>query len=630
MLNFGQILLLMSFTLCGICGVFSIKKEYIKRPQQIYLYLNIANILALIAFIFLLGKYVTSDFSYVNVYENSNSLKPLFYKITGVWGNHEGSMLLFYLILSTYTFLFNNFSKYKNKSLALCIQSLIIFLFGFYIFFASDPFLQFGSNIPPEGVGLNPLLQDIGLAMHPPILYLGYAGFSLAYSIAITAIQNKEDEEDWILETKKWSLISWSFLSIGVALGSWWAYRELGWGGFWFWDPVENTSLLPWLFGTALIHSLLSSKKFGLVKNLSLILAVLSFVVGVFGFFIVRSGILSSVHSFASDPIRGIMMLIITLIILLFGFYHVFFKGLKSKTPPFELSIFSRHGLILSNTLISLTLAFTLFIAILYPVILEMFFEKKITVGEPYFNAVYIPISFLLLFFMVFTPYLKWPKERLMLALKKSSKSFLSSLLIVIILKSLFSENITARVFLGIFLGSWLIFSLGGLLLVRKVKKEKISKGFFAMAVAHIGFGLLVLSISVKTGFELEKHIVMSVGDKTEFANFKIKLTGYQIAKKYNYFLQSANFKISQNKETFKLYPENRIYMPKFTKTSESAIHYGLFSDFYISMGESIQNAENDYSFPVKIYYKPFISFIWLSCLIIALGGLIAILPSRN
>jgi len=630
-LNSGQILLLISVALSGICSVLSIRGEYLKRSRQVFLLTNLSFIFLFAAFCFLASRYITSDFSYINVFQNSNSLKPLLYKITGLWGNHEGSMLLFLMILNIYTFCFCNFSNYKNKIFALTVQNFLGFLIGIYIFFVSDPFLQFSNNIPLEGAGLNPLLQDVGLASHPPLLYLGYAGFSLAFSIAITAINLKEEGVEWALEIKFWSLISFAFLSLGVMLGSWWAYRELGWGGFWFWDPVENSSLLPWLVGLALIHSLLSTKKFELLKNLTLCLAVASFLASIFGFFIVRSGVLSSVHSFASDPSRGIFMLVIMVLICLTGFYNLIFKGMASKTAPIELGLISRYGLILMNILLLVILSFTLILAILYPLILDFTSQHKITIGEPYFNLVYIPISLLMAFIMVYTPFIKWPRENILPPLKKSSISFLFSLIITCTIKYLYPEQLTLRPFFGTLFGLWLITSLLWLLITRFFKKEKISKGFFAMAVSHIGFGILLLSISLKVSFEQEKHHIFKLDKKLDFAGYEIKLKSYNIGKASNYFFQSADFlAISDDGKRAILSPENRVYMPKLTKTHESDILSKFFSDFYIVLGESEKTEKGEVLFPAKIYYRPFISLIWLSAVIIALGAIISVLPSRK
>lgn len=555
---------------------------------------------------------------------------PLLYKITASWGNHEGSMLLFLLLLNIYNFLFINFSKYEGKFLASTVQGFIIFLFSAYIYFVSDPFIQFVTNIPTEGGGLNPILQDFALSIHPPLLYLGYSGFSLSYSIAMAAIINSDQDEGWVLTSKSWSLIAFSFLTIGVLLGSWWAYRELGWGGYWFWDPVENTSLLPWLTGLALIHSLLSSKKFGLIKNLTFSLSILSFIISGFGFFIVRSGILSSVHSFATDPVRGIFMLLVIVLITLWPLYLLTTKGLNSKKAPIVLGIVSRHGLILINIMLLLALAFTLIIAILYPIILEIFFETKISVGEPYFNAVYIPISFILLFFMVYTPYIKWPKETLLKPFLKSAKSLLFSLIIAVYLYYTYPQNISLKLVAAIILSLWVAISLAELLILRSIRREKISRGFFAMCVAHIGFGLLGFAISLNAAFEGSLQRTIKLNETVEISGFEVTPTTYEISKGKNYFMQKVNFNVKKGDVEFSLQPENRVYLPKFTKTYESDILSTFLYDFYIVMGESSAKKEEEYLFQTKIYYKPFMSLIWLSVIIIAIGAVIAAIPKKQ
>ncbi len=641
-MNPGQILL--ALALAGT--VFQFVGVLINQKNILFSQKNLSVLTFAFCFLalgFLAYKYVISDFSYLNVFQNSNTLKPLLYKITGIWGNHEGSMLLFSLLLSTHTCVYAIFSKSLYKDYVLHTQSMILSLLLGYTYFVSSPFEMIAVNspdeIPLQGMGLNPLLQDIGLAIHPPILYLGYSALSIIFSYAIVVCRKNIEAKIWGELVKSWVMFSWSFITIGVALGSWWAYRELGWGGFWFWDPVENISLMPWLVTLGLLHSLLYTRKFGGLNRTSIFLGLLSFLVALAGFFFVRSGILSSVHSFASDPTRGVAMLVILMIVKLYALY-VFVVNFKKLKPDIveNYSAFSRQALVLSNAIISVCLAFTIYLGIVYPIILDVFNIQKISVGEPYFNQTFIPITILLLFIMVFTPYIKWQNENLKNVVKKSYKSFLFSLIATLALYYLYQGKFNLRAILAFFTGLWVIAALLETLIPRFLKKEKISRGFFAMSVAHIGFGMLCIFISILISLESERTFSLKDGQSKKIGNYKIELKKSEISKGKNYFYQKAYFDISEGNHKFKLSPENRIYFPAMNKTFESGINYNLERDFYLVMGESYEDekaattkpdskpevTQGEYIFPIKLYIKPFMVFLWISACIIAAGGFIA------
>ncbi|MDX1949800.1 MAG: heme lyase CcmF/NrfE family subunit [Rickettsiales bacterium] len=640
MLNFGQILLaiLLSLSVFQAVKNLILKQEDIKFFTQINL--TIANfILVVFSFCWLEYKYIISDFSIFNVFQNSNTLKPLIYKITGVWGNHEGSMLLFALLISAYSFLFCLSSKTSLKDEILKYQSIIFsFILG-YIYFFSNPF-EFSPKMPngefpSQGIGLNPLLQDIGLAIHPPILYIGYAGFSLVFSYAIALCRSENfDVKIWAEQVKIWALISWSFLTIGVMLGSWWAYRELGWGGFWFWDPVENISLMPWLIGCALIHSLLYTKKFGGLTRSSVFLAILSFLLALIGFFLVRSGILSSVHSFANSPERGVAMLVIVFLISIYSSYQISKNFARLKPKIFEdYSALSRQALVVANVVLFFSIAVTLLLGIIYPIILDILNLSQISVGEPYFNKTIIPITLSVLLIMVFTPFIKWQNEKLISIAKKSYKSFFISIIFTALICFFYPSKFNFISIIALFAGFWVFTSLLEILSIRFVKREKISRGFFAMSISHIGFAGLCIIIAMLTSLE-EKHSFNLTKDKNiKINNYKISYVDSEILRGENFLAQKLTLQVKDGKNDLVFYPENRVYMPSFTKTNEADVKSFIDKDLYFVMGETeeVSNTsdkkragERVYNFPITFYVKPLISFLWIFAIVIAIGGFLA------
>jgi len=653
MLNVGQYIFLTSQVLAALqmLRLFT-REKFVKISQE-----NLTaacSFMVLSAYIFLTWKFVVSDFSYALIYKQSNTLKPLLYKITGLWANHEGSMLLFIFILSLYNFAYAVLSRFPRKEEVLGFQGALIFFLISYTFFTSDPFSPtqlLNGQLPQQGLGMNPLLQDIGLAFHPPILYTGFAGFSLAFSIAMVVLRNKLTDKSFAEFSRPWVLFSWSSLSLGVALGSWWAYRELGWGGFWFWDPVENVSLLPWLFGTALIHLNYTTKKFNRFTFVTLLFSILTFLTALLGFFLVRSGILTSVHSFASDPTRGLVMLGIVFVISSYAMilYGKCLTELKF-IPEGRMDFISREFGILLQIVLLAGMGITIMRGIIYPLVLDMFFDTKISVGEPYFNLTFIPISFMFIFLAVFAPILKWQKERLSTVVKKSFPSFVVSAVITIYLRIKFPDNISPIITISIFLCLWLFLSCVGLTITRMVKREKISKSFVSMMMAHGAFGLLGLAITLNIAFAEDTERLMKPGDKINFGGYDFTLRSSSIRKDSNFIAQTAKFEVAKENSIIALYPENRIYFPSFTKTHEADVHYGVMEDIYINIGESERSPDAkhkkvkaamednqqggynsaEYAFPSRIYIKPFMFFIWFSVLVMAFGGFIAMLPKKK
>ncbi len=520
-------------------------------------------VLCAISFLCLIISYVNSDFSVVNVYQNSHSLKPLIYKISGAWGNHEGSMLMLLCILNFYGVAFAFLSRIdsEQKIITLAVQSIIIFGFTAFIVFTSNPFLKI-FPIPSEGLGLNPILQDIGLAMHPPMLYTGYIGFSLIFSIAIAALISEKVDSDFAKYMKPWLMFSWSFLTLGIGMGSWWAYRELGWGGFWFWDPVENVSLMPWLCATALVHSATMLAKNNQFKIWSCFLSILAFVFCLLGIFLVRSGIITSVHSFANDPRRGIFIIILLLIIGGAGFLVFFFKSLKIKTYPDHPSITSRSGMISINNFLMCLALFIVALGTLYPLILQLFFDTSISIGPSYYNKLFAPIAAVLLCLMIFIPSVRLNRF--------SSKS---------------------------------------------------------MCLAHIGIIVVICAIAATTILSKTKELNMKFGDKTNISGYEIEFENIEYSKGKNYLIRQGNFVVSKKGELLaKLHPQTRYYPENDQITTEADIKYFVFSDLYLVIGGKDEDKKGVEKYAVRIYHKPFMSFIWLGCLLIFIGGIWSII----
>lgn len=626
MITAGQIILALPLASSAIQCIKAFTKMQINTSHEFIAKFTFAGILT--AFAFLVYKFATSDFMYSLVFLNSNTAKPMLYKITGVWGNHEGSMLLFLLILTGYGFLFSKFSKFKFKNDALGFQGLISFLIIFYVFFTSNPFDPIAGleGAPSEGMGLNPLLQDIGLAIHPPVLYLGFAGFSLAFSIAMAVLKNNYTEKNWCEYSRPWILISYIFLSLGVALGAWWAYRELGWGGFWFWDPVENTSLLPWIFSCALIHSMYCTKKFNRFAMMTIFLSLTTFMCSLLGFFLVRSGLLSSVHTFASDPLRGSVMLIIIFIIAAVAMISF---GKKCATMRFktedQIHYISREAGILIQVVLLMAMAATIFLGIFYPIVLELFLKERIGIGEPYFNSVFVPITFGMMTVMIFVPILKWQRERIRTVLRKSIISFMLSACFVMYMEVAYKE-VSNKIGVGLFLSAWIILLGVEVVLKKLITKDKLSKSFVAMIISHAAFGGLVMGITLNAAFSSDTQVVMKLKDKTEFEGLNIQAQTSVVNQSKNFISQQVSFDV--NGKILK--PENRIYFPDLTKTHEADIDYGFAKDVYVVMGQSEEVKKGEYVFPTRIYIKSFMFVIWFSVVCMAFGGFLALLPKKK
>ena len=572
-----------------------------------------------ISFLSLVLSFIVSDFSNETVFNNSHTTKPLFYKISGTWGNHEGSLLLWLLVLTLFIFIFLLRTKnqpVKYKILTLVFQQLIIVGFFIFLIKTSNPF-NYLFPVPEEGLGLNPILQDPALAIHPPILYLGYVGSSIIFSSALAATSLKMISSSWAVHIKNWILISWIYLTLGILLGSIWAYYELGWGGFWFWDPVENVSLMPWLALTTLLHCIMVLERKSILTSWIIILSIATFTLSMCGTFLVRSGILNSVHTFANDPERGLFILIFLFVLIFLSLFIFFFfhKDEKLNRPSF--SFLSKETSILINNWFMMYFLSVVLIGTIYPIFLDVISSEKISVGPPFYHKLIIPFLIPFLLMMAIGPKLKWIKSRL------NDKIYLillllgSILLAFLILKN-FNQNFLINTIL-ISSALYLFFVTIRDFFIRKF--ENISQN-----IAHFGFSLLILSILFNNLFSSEIITNLKVGETFDDSKTKIIFESVDQKKEKNYDSIIANFKIqSSDGKKDKLFPELRIYNQPVIATSEADIKTTLMSDKFIV----INLVQNQDFFNVRYQVKPFMLWIWISVILISFGGLISFLQKR-
>ena len=572
---------------------------------------------SLVSFFSLMYSHVVSDFSLINVFQNSHTTKPLLYKISGVWGNHEGSMLLWILVLTIFNFfIFKLYNQTNSKFVSKVLETQALITVGFVLFtiLTSNPFERM-DVVHTNGLGFNPILQDPALAIHPPLLYIGYVGFSAAFSMSIATLSLGNNEKIlWYSYMKPFVIAAWTFLTIGIALGSVWAYYELGWGGWWFWDPVENASFMPWLLGTALLHSLITVEKKKSLQSWVLLLSILAFLLSVVGTFLVRSGILTSVHTFALDPSRGIYILAFTAIL---GGYSLILFGLKSKKylNNSYFSFFSKEGSILINNILMVVVCSSVFLGTIYPLLVEAFTNNKISVGEPYYNSTVIPIMIPAILIMGIGPILSWGKGDKSKTFKKILPSVLLTVIITLFI-FLFYQSYSLIGVVGIVLAFWII---SNNIIILFQKRENLSNG---MIVAHLGIGLLILGITGSSVWQEEKIIQMKVNNETNIKEYNIIFKEINEIKGPNYFALQGNFFVyDKNKNIItKLQPENRFYPVTNNFTTEVSIHTNLLRDLYMVLGEGNLND----GWIVRIYYNPLVIWIWIGALTIFLGGLIS------
>ncbi len=589
-----------------------------------------------IAFGCLAWSFVNNDFSVLNVATNSNSLLPLEYRIAATWGSHEGSLLLWVSMLALWTLAVSVFSRHLPEDVVarvIGVMGLVSVGFLAFMLFTSNPFDRL-IPAPPDGRDLNPLLQDPGMVFHPPMLYMGYVGFSVAFSFAIAALLSGRLDATWARWSRPWTTAAWISLTLGIALGSYWAYYELGWGGWWFWDPVENASFMPWLVGTALIHSLAVTEKRGSFKAWTVLLAILTFTLSLLGTFLVRSGVLTSVHAFATDPRRGIFILAF-LAVTVGGALALFAWRAQKISTGGSFELVSRESLLLTNNVLLMAAAGSVMLGTIYPLALDALGLGKLSVGPPYFETVFLPLMAPALFLMGVGPLARWKKAqlpelaaRLYWALGVS----VAAALVVPFAMGRFS----ALVGFGVWLAAWIIASAatsladrvkhagGGAGIVNRLRGTP--RSYYGMLLAHVGVAVFVIGVTLVKGYEAEIDARMKPGDTLELAGYAFRLKGVEEVKGPNYIAARATVSVtSGGHEVTTLYPERRIYRVQESAMTEASIDNGVFRHLYVALSEPV-GAD---AWIVRVHYKPFVAWIWGGCLLMALGGFFAATDRR-
>jgi len=612
-----------SLYICLFASIYLIFKSFVssknfekKKIDQIFFpILSVQLFFTLLSFLTLVLAFIISDFSNITVFNNSHTLKPIFYKISGTWGNHEGSLLLWLLVLTLFLYIFFITSKKLNikyRLLTISIQEIIIFGFLLFILFTSNPFVSIFPT-PNEGLGLNPILQDPALAIHPPLLYVGYVGTSIIFSASLAALISGNVDKVWASHIKNWILVSWIFLSVGILLGSIWAYYELGWGGFWFWDPVENVSLMPWFCLTALLHSIVVLKNRNMFHSWTIILSITTFSLSMSGTFLVRSGILNSIHTFANDPSRGIFILTFLLFLVLLAVFIFFFNQKNIPDNPQKSFLISRETGILVNNWFMMFFLSVVLVGTAYPIFLEVINDAKISVGPPFYHKLIIPFLIPFLFFMALGPNIKWIKDNI-------DKKKLSQIVIFVLcfgISFLVVMKTNTK-----FLFSTLLFTFSFYLFFTVIRSFQQKNSNISQKISHLGFSIFMLSILFNSILSKENSANMRVGDEMNFLNKKIIFENIRIENASNFKKLIGEFKLKENENIIEFNPEIRVYSQPETITSEADIFSTFFSDNFLVF--SI--IKNDGYFNVRYQYKPLMIWIWISVLLMSLGGVLSFL----
>jgi cytochrome c-type biogenesis protein CcmF len=597
-------------------------------------------LLIAVAFGCLTAAFVQNDFSVQYVAGHSNSLLPLPYRVAAVWGGHEGSLLLWSLMLVVWTLAVALFSRQLPDHMVarvLGVLGLVSAGFLLFILFTSNPFERLLPGAE-EGRDLNPLLQDPGLIIHPPMLYMGYVGFSVAYAFAVAALLSGQLDAAWARWSRPWTTAAWCFLTIGIALGSWWAYYELGWGGWWFWDPVENASFMPWLVGTALVHSLAVTEKRGSFKNWTVLLAISAFSLSLLGTFLVRSGVLTSVHAFATDPRRGIFILAFLVVVI--GSSLALFAWRAPKVGlGGRFSLLSRESLLLTNNVLLVVACSSVLLGTLYPLLIDALGGGKLSVGPPYFDAVFAPLMMPALFLMGVAPFARW-KQATVAELARTLRWAFVSAAVVGVLTPFFFGPWNPLVALSVLLAAWIVLACV-LNFVERVQSTRAGqpfmraaarqpRSFYGMHLAHIGVAAFVIGVTMVNAYEEEKDVKMEIGDTVSVGDYTFMFNGVRQEQGANYIALVGDVDLLRDgKAVRKMNPEKRNYVSSSMPMTEAAIDTGFLRDVYVSLGEPIDKDRPEAAWAVRVYYKPFVDWIWGGCVLMALGGVLALSDRR-
>jgi cytochrome c-type biogenesis protein CcmF len=628
--EFGHFALILAACVALIQGVLPLagtvndhqRWQALARPTAIVQFLLIAFSFAVLA-----NAALSDDFSIKYVAQHSNSLLPAQYKFASVWGGHEGSLLLWVLMLSGWTVAVALFSR----TLPLAMVARVIGILGLvstgfllFILITSSPFERL-LPAPPDGRDLNPLLQDPGLVIHPPMLYMGYVGFSVAFAFSVAALLSGRLDAAWARWSRPWTVVAWVFMTAGIALGSWWAYYELGWGGWWFWDPVENASLMPWLFGTALIHALMVTDKRGGFKAWSVLLAIGAFSLSLLGTFLVRSGVLTSVHAFASDPKRGVFILIFLALVV--GMSLTLFAWRAPKaTLGGKIGWVSRESMLLVNSVLLVVATGAVLLGTVYPLIVDALNLGKLSVGAPYFNAVFVPLMVPVVFLMVPGGIAHWREARWK-ELGTAMRVPAAAAILAGASVWAFTERGTWLTGMGLALATWVLVGLIMQIVARLKKPGRIAPSFWGMHLAHLGIAVVV-GVTMVKGYEVERDVRMGINDTVSIENYTFELVGVSEVNGPNYKAIRGEVNVSKDGKPLEvLYPEKRKYFSSAMPMTEASIDSGLFRDLYVSLGEAIQGEKPQWS--VRVFYKPFVSWLWYGAILMVLGGLLAVSDRR-
>jgi len=580
-----------------------------------------------LAYAALTHAFIVHDFSVLYVSQHSNLVQPLMYRISGVWGSHEGSLLLWALILSLWTIAVAVYSRNLPEILmarVLAVMGMISTGFLAFMLFTSNPFER-KFPVPLDGNELNPLLQDPGLAIHPPMLYMGYVGFSVAFAFAVASLLGGKLDATWARWSRPWTTIAWSFLTFGIALGSWWAYNELGWGGWWFWDPVENASFMPWLVGTALIHSLASTEKRGVFKSWTVLLAILAFSLSLLGTFIVRSGVLVSVHAFATDPARGVFILAF-LVIVVGGSLALYAWRSATVVSYGRFQWFSRETALLLNNIIFLTAATAVLVGTMYPLVVDAFGLGKISVGRPYFDTMFSLVAIPLLLLLGFGPSIRWKGDNWARIARVMGVFFVVSLVAGLLIPFIVEEKLNLLTGLGLAGALWVALTTLRDLLSRLSHGLKLPLSYIGMILAHFGVAIFVAGVTVTMSYSEEKDLRMEPGSIYDISGYEFRFQGTRKVQGPNYIADEGVIEIwSDGEKSGELLPQKRTYSGKSNPMTDASIDKSFTRDLYAALGEELENG----AWSMRVYYKPLIRWIWLGCIFMAIGGVLAVSDRR-
>jgi cytochrome c-type biogenesis protein CcmF len=636
----GQLALLLALAVAMVQGSLPIAGAARGRADWMALARPAAQtqcLLVMLAFACLVASFVRNDFSVLYVASNSNSALPLHYRIAGVWGGHEGSLLLWLLMLNVWTLAVATFSRHLPPpviSRILAVMGLVSVGFLLFMLLTSNPFDRL-LPAAADGRDLNPLLQDPGMVIHPPMLYMGYVGFSVAFSFAIAALLGGNLDATWARWTRPWTIAAWMFLTVGIALGSWWAYYELGWGGWWFWDPVENASFMPWLVGTALIHSLAVTEKRGAFKSWTVLLAIMAFSLSLLGTFLVRSGVLSSVHAFATDPARGLFILAF-LVVVIGGSLALYAWRAPQVGLGARFELVSRESMLLGNNVMLAAAMGTVLLGTLYPLVLDALGMGKISVGPPYFDSVFVPIMTPLVFLMGVGPLARWRSAELPSLARRLRWAAMLTVLMALVTGWL-AGHISPLATLGFMMTWWIVFAVATDLLERlrpgiagaagvTGRLRLIPRTMWGMWLAHLGIAAFAFGVSMVNTYGIERDVKMEPGDTVELAGYVFTYRGVRDREGPNYTATQGLLEVTRDgKPVATMRPEKRVYRVQQNPMTEAAIDTGFTRDLYVSLGEPV----GDRAWIVRVYFKPFVDWIWGACLLMAFGGGIAATDRR-